>query len=126
MNAVLMNAVAEQQPHRAASLGRHVDHRLAVCGQLLGQGAAKAAGALHGPVAFRPPLGPAAQVPVAGPGGGEPLLVNQLPAVIQRGGGTAVLVGVDPEGHAHADTLLGEAAGRTEGGQPDFEQCSPL
>ena len=126
MNAVLMNAVAEQQPHRAASLGRHVDHRLAVCGQLLGQGAAKAAGALHGPVAFRPPLGPAAQVAIANPGRREPLLVDQLPTVSEHGGGATVLVGVDPDGHAHTDTLLGEAAGRTEGGQPDFEQCSPL
>jgi hypothetical protein len=85
--------VVQSHDSRRGQLAKHVHYVLAVCGQLLGEHAAQAAGALHRPAPRGPALGPAAQRTQANPGGGEALLVNQVAALIQYGRSVAGLVG---------------------------------
>ena len=102
---VALAAVAgRQKPHPGGQLGRHVNDRFTVADQLLREGAAQAAGALHGPAPLGPAFGPAAQRPRTSPGGGEPLLGDQFAALVEHGSGAAGLVGIDPDGHGHAST----------------------
>jgi hypothetical protein len=123
---VALAAVAgRQQPHPGGQLGGHVNDRFTLADQLLGEPAAKAAGAFHRPAPLGPALGPATQRTPARPGAGKSLLVNRFAALIQHGSGAAGLVGIDPDDHTHPATSLVDPILR-QGGQPDLEQCSPL
>ena len=99
---VVLAAVAGGQlPHPSGELGRHVDDLFAVGDELLSEDSADPGGAFDRPTPLRPPLGEAAQGPVALGAGWEPLLGEELATLVNGDGGVAVLVEVNPDQDVH-------------------------
>jgi hypothetical protein len=103
-----------EHPDPGGQLGWHVQDVLAVADQPLGQGPADTVGALHRPPPVWPSCSPGTQGLIAVQSGGDVLLAEQVPVLVEGGGGVGGLVGSTP-----IITGMGTPFSRGSKGQPE-------